>query len=477
MSVSEFSTALKNKAINAWFQDEITAKGTSSASKREEYYLENVNVLTNATSIYRAKEQTADKTAFVITKDTIVDLIRELHGVTSDDEVKELSDVYFKSFSTKGVGAQVSRKKITLENGVPAVYFPKIGFDTITTLVNNIMNLKPKQLASKYEKGHVIGLNTELLDVTRSRLAKVDTTGSTGKAFLIKQLDKIIEYYSRLDLESANLQPASDIKLYASVNKSVSSKGQTRYLVELQPKEANQRSSDEVKATIGSVRKLFSSGALSEKAITSILEKLQASVTDKVFQQDLLDMKSSPSFKEMLGKAIRDTIAKTPGLQTFNHKNVLVATKKGKAPNLNKLRQEAKIELSKAKAVKAAISKPPRIRNLTTDRFQSFTALQTLINANLAQRIKENMGDGNRRDILNLRTGRLAESAKVERMSQSRAGMITAFYSYMKNPYATFSDGGKQQDPKSRDPKLLISKSIREIAAAQVGNRMRAVLV
>jgi hypothetical protein len=85
------------------------------------------------------------------------------------------------------------------------------------------------------------------------------------------------------------------------------------------------------------------------------------------------------------------------------------------------------------------------------------------------------MGDGDSRNVLNYRTGRLAGSAKVEYMSQSRAGMITAFYSYMKNPYATFSDGGRQQNPKSRDPKLLISKSIREIAAQQVGNLLRAV--
>jgi hypothetical protein len=85
------------------------------------------------------------------------------------------------------------------------------------------------------------------------------------------------------------------------------------------------------------------------------------------------------------------------------------------------------------------------------------------------------MGSGNSRSVLNLRTGRFAESVKVERLSESRAGMITAFYSYMKNPYATFSDGGQQQSPRSRDPKLLISKSIREIAAQQVGNRLRAV--
>jgi hypothetical protein len=62
-------------------------------------------------------------------------------------------------------------------------------------------------------------------------------------------------------------------------------------------------------------------------------------------------------------------------------------------------------------------------------------------------------------------------------MTESRQGMITAFYSYMKNPYATFSQGGRQQDPKTRDPKLLIAASIREIAAQQVANRLRAVAV
>jgi hypothetical protein len=47
----------------------------------------------------------------------------------------------------------------------------------------------------------------------------------------------------------------------------------------------------------------------------------------------------------------------------------------------------------------------------------------------------------------------------------------------MRNPYGTFSEGGQQQSPRSRDPKLLISKSIREIAQTRVDNRLRAVLV
>jgi hypothetical protein len=107
----------------------------------------------------------------------------------------------------------------------------------------------------------------------------------------------------------------------------------------------------------------------------------------------------------------------------------------------------------------------------------SLTSLQNLINTHLQDVISANMGSGNDPRILNYRTGRFAASARVERMSQSKAGMITAFYTYMKNPYQTFEPGFRQGSPKTRDPKLLIAGSIRDIAASTVGNRMRAVLI
>jgi hypothetical protein len=118
----------------------------------------------------------------------------------------------------------------------------------------------------------------------------------------------------------------------------------------------------------------------------------------------------------------------------------------------------------------------PQLRTVQ-GRFTSLISLQNLINSQLQDVISANMGDGNSRNVLNYRTGRLAASASVERISQSRKGMLTAFYSYMKNPYQTFEPGFKQGSPASRNPKLLISKSIREIAATQVGNRMRAVSI
>jgi len=112
----------------------------------------------------------------------------------------------------------------------------------------------------------------------------------------------------------------------------------------------------------------------------------------------------------------------------------------------------------------------------TRGRFYSIASLQTLINELLPQYMEKNMGKGDSTTLLNYRTGRLAESPKVERMSVSREGMITAYYTYMRNPYGTFSTGGAQSDPPSRDPKSLIAKSIRDIAATLVSNRMRSVL-
>lgn len=121
--------------------------------------------------------------------------------------------------------------------------------------------------------------------------------------------------------------------------------------------------------------------------------------------------------------------------------------------------------------------KVPKPANVPEIGVLNLTRLLGIINGQLQDAISANMGDGSSRSLLNYRTGRLAASAKVEKLSESRNGMITAFYSYMKNPYATFSSGGRQQSPQTRDPKLLISKSIREIAQQQVSNQLRAVAV
>ena len=205
----------------------------------------------------------------------------------------------------------------------------------------------------------------------------------------------------------------------------------------------------------------------------------------------LYNLESSDSMKKYLNKKIIGSITGEVVQDIkVSHKKVSIIKESNNNPLNNKLQaasKKIKTNLTKLKEVSKkdkAATKNTGVKKLT-DRSSaniieanySLASLQLLINTHLQDVISANMGDGSRRNILNYRTGRFAASAKVESMSQSREGMITAFYSYMKNPYQTFEPGYRQGSPKTRDPKLLIAGSIREIAASKVGNRMRAVLL
>lgn len=144
---------------------------------------------------------------------------------------------------------------------------------------------------------------------------------------------------------------------------------------------------------------------------------------------------------------------------------------------------KAKVSLGsiKPKRTKVPVKTSPasKIRSPDTGRFMKFepSSLMMLLNFHLHDVVAANMGNGDQRRILNYRTGRFATSTEVKSVSISRDSAVTAYYTYMKNPYATFSEGGRMEYPKTRDPKLLISKSIREIAANYAITRLRAVVV
>lgn len=181
----------------------------------------------------------------------------------------------------------------------------------------------------------------------------------------------------------------------------------------------------------------------------------------------LLKVKSSPSVLDNMQIIIIDAITNKKSKSTKKSTVLLNSTTPVK---------------KRRKSIKIIKKTTPNLRidtmgKLSEEDESSLLSLQKLMNSSLIEQVKRNMGAGNRRDILNLRSGRFAESVKVDRLTESRQGMITAFYTYMRNPYATFSSGGKQQYPRSRDPKLLISKSIRDIAQQAKVSRLRAVLV
>ena len=238
-----------------------------------------------------------------------------------------------------------------------------------------------------------------------------------------------------------------------------------------------------------SIGKLFSSAdvigkyleatsELYDKVLTDSLQKTVAkdiAARGKQIAQELIDAAGSDSILISIGKRIKhalnpkqSTLPRASETKVKNKFTPKVTAKKQKTftvtvPKTNTAKATSKIK----KRIKTNLSRVPN----------SLTSLENLLRLQLQQTVRQNMGNGDRRDILNLRSGRFANSVVVDRLTQSRDGMITAFYNYMRYPYATFSRGGEQERPFTRDPKLLISKSIREIAQQVTTQRLRAVLV
>lgn len=370
-----------------------------------------------------------------------------------------------------------------------------------------------KQLKKSLQGGHLTGVFTARL--IRAFGLRKDTGGQIGfqtsvnqLTDLEKQLASIVNLVTDADFLSSNI--ALDIELFTETDKRLySNAAEVRLTTEVQFAKSNKAAGDMLTTAGTYLSKLITSikpnvsNTAQEKAAQDAfkkmlqnLQKVSAYVKDRAEQLRELDKtkKLDPKLQQKLLQVLQNqetfqTLITTEGSPSMiNHiGSIMAATLKGtkatKSVSVAKTKDRASIAL-KPKSTKpkaAPKSKKPKLKlqeraiKLAPAAETNLTALQTLLDASLVQQVKQNMGSGNSRTVLNLRTGRLAESVKVERLSESRAGMITAFYSYMKNPYSTFSDGGLQQSPKSRDPKLLIAKSIREIAQQQVGNRLRSV--
>jgi hypothetical protein len=219
----------------------------------------------------------------------------------------------------------------------------------------------------------------------------------------------------------------------------------------------------------------FESSEITRKMLA---ERFKDTVIGKTLEK-LLRGKSSQSAIEFITNSILNTITGKKRTTEENSTKNRTKTAAIQYQVLKGLTTGAKVARQpKIKNIASVVKPVVNLANKTAAQSQDeLITLRTLLDTLLTEKIRQNMGSGNRRDILNLRSGRFAESVEVPRLSQSRQGTITAYYTYMKNPYATFSQGGRQQYPRSRDPKLLITRSIRELAGLKIASRLRMVAV
>jgi len=538
MSIQEFSSALRNKANASAVSDlqsmqrrllEYSTKALASKNRM----LSAASILSADSEKFRDVGEQQGRTRLVITKESAASLISafvpgldpqsglELYLIFLQQNYGGLKARHFEVYSETGSNI-IGKSNRTIgsvlaEEGVKtqATAFRGLDFSHANTL-NHIVEflrtlgafqgksaeIAKKEVTALFERGHIYAQTTgrQLLSAG----------GITEENDL---LDRIIKLSVDLDRASSTL---SNKPIYSELNAAIQkdfSAGRIFMNIEFQEKysEGGIGNQDTGKITkglqiISSLMKLLTAeydtkktrligipkiGSVSEaaKSFDNLVVKLDkyTSQMEKVLQgyiadpgKYILDLKSSKTVKEYIASAIANTIkGKAVEPLKIQHNPVTVYSQKS-APqkiastaSLAKSAQEGKKLLAE---IKSSVSKAATAQKSASQQV-NLSSLQSLINTHLQDVISANMGDGSRKDILNYRTGRFASTVKVERLSQSREGLITIFYSYMKNPYATFSQGGKQSIPTSRDPKLLISRSIREIAAEKVANRLRAVSV
>lgn len=466
MSVAEFAEALKSQALKSWFQR-----------------LSTDNILKMSTQDIRKKEAGSNFNSFYITEQTITAVIEKLSGAKASPE--QVTSVFKKLASTKYDGKKRTGKQIQepYVEGT-ALYYPRISFDSISKLLDTgfedvlseARQRDPKLKISDYfQRGHVFGIFPKKLAETRRSLERNTTLTDQARKLLVGYLEDLEAQLEAEDLATSNLRTAK-FELYAKYKKKPNN-----YLVELQLKEVNESAGRAQAPLAKAVSKFFDAGKV---AFTSggikftegaAEQRLRALMEQQV--EKLIGTKGSPQMVELIIESIADVMVGKPK-KVIEYKVPLtkIATSKSAKINTSAINKKIKQDKAQVKKLKASVKAVPKFEKPSEESL-NLTNLQNLLNQRLHDQIKANMGTGQSRSTLNYRSGRLAKSAQVERMSESRAGMITAFYTYMKYPYATFSDGGAQQYPKSRDPKLLIAKSIREIAGTQIANRMRAVNV
>lgn len=493
MSIQDFTSTLQSQIYKDWLK---------SLEK---------NIITASAKALRSKEQVSEKTSFYITKSTVKEMYKTITGEEMEDFEAQLFLRELAKPSSEGTTKPIEGTSIKI-NGVDAIFFKNIGFDTISTKLSFLFNTYPaieeayqaaetkyyneelnalknnpkyktlsvrerrqaeEEISRKakeratlgyyYNKGHVISIATNLVKQFKQEIEKADVLAQKQKKVLIEVLDKYITKLEQDDLNTANLPDAVNQELYASYIKS-----NNQYLVEMQHRVGNIQSGSASVPIVDELRNIFN---LSNTSFASIINNSPTLGTA------LLQTQGSPSYIDLLVKDLVNILDNKKITSTkYSVNPVPVAKKQVKITKKSNKKEIAVVKALKNKIQSAKSNKQKFKEKIAVpESMVNLQVLQNLINSGLFEQIRKNMGTGDRRDILNYRTGRLAMSAKVERLSESREGMITAFYSYMKNPYATFSKGGRQERPTSRDPKLLISKSIRELVQPMVANRMRAV--
>ena len=159
----------------------------------------------------------------------------------------------------------------------------------------------------------------------------------------------------------------------------------------------------------------------------------------------------------ILGPLVEINGAKVRLEATIDPKKVKLKSKG--APSLNGTTKKSKPRKKKR------AQRPTLTKGTVTKAKQSTVSTATLLgvlNSRINDVVANNMGTPRLENV----TGRFAASVRITDVSKTTKGFPSIGYTYMRNPYSVYeATSGSRFSSTERDPRILIDKSIREIAA------------
>lgn len=375
-----------------------------------------------------------------------------------------------------------------------ANYLQQIAKDAGAQNAENVSQTVLSEIKNrKYDKGHVYGWANTLLQRTKGSIGEAlqDPRRQVPAAQLDKELKALNGFIDTLlDIIEEYDEATSDIKGLKSKTFAKYRKTDSNWLIEWQSSAEQQLAGSAVAQVVGKentgIRGFlkqvgYSNQSLVQKALESMVDGFIKQGLVSEGYEGLAELESSPAIVKLIEDRLVATIS--------GKKRKLKSEYSGTIGNLPELTArnvvgvaKAKADIQKAKAdlkaLKEKVNKAKQqVKKQELPQTVNLVNLLAILNSQIQDVVSANMGDGSRKDILNYRSGRFASTVNIDHLTMSRDGLISVFYSYMKNPYATFSAGGNQDRPKTRDPKLLIGQSIRDIAQQVVSNKLRAISI
>ncbi len=224
---------------------------------------------------------------------------------------------------------------------------------------------------------------------------------------------------------------------------------------------------DKMNVFVGSKIINLEEGDLSKKEKEKLEKALQKAIEELETSGNRLSyMKGSPSFAE-----IKEIDATEEVLDAFREKKNHKVTKREKVEK-GRTKAEEKMSTAKTLGTPLAVKRMKRRKAKKAKGGVASTPLQLVasLNKTLPAMIRKNMKE----PALVNRTGRFADSVEVTDVLTTRKGFPSVGYTYDRENYGQFeaTSGSKQFASQQRDPRKLIDKTIREIAAKAAIGRL-----